>query len=65
MPEGTNKYAVALVGYFSVFELWWIVMMVLVFSAAFHAGKGKAFAIVSPLIILTLVFRLLGAAFQR
>jgi hypothetical protein len=65
MPEGTNKYVVALVGYFSVFELWWIVMMVLVFSAAFRVSKGKAFAIVSPLIILTLVFRVAGAAFQR
>ncbi|MBV9759010.1 MAG: YIP1 family protein [Acidobacteriaceae bacterium] len=65
MPEGANKYAVALVGYFSVFEIWWIIMMVLVFSAAFRVSKGKAFAIVSPLIILSILFRLVGAAFQR
>jgi len=65
LPEGTNKYAVALAGYFSVFEIWWIVMMVLVLSAAFRISKGKAFAVVVPLILLNLVFRLLGAAFQR
>jgi hypothetical protein len=65
MPESANKYAVALLGYFSVFEIWWIVMMVLVFSAAFRVSKGKAFAVILPLIILSLLFRVVGAAFQR
>jgi Yip1 domain len=65
MPEGSNKFAVALVGYFSVFEVWWIIMMVLVLSAAFRMSKGKAFAIVSPLIILSILFRIVGAVFQR
>lgn len=65
MPEGANKYAVALLGYFSVFEIWWIVMMVLVLSAALRTSKGKAFAMVFPLIILTILFRVVGAAFQR
>jgi hypothetical protein len=65
MPEGANKYAVALLGYFSVFELWWIVMMVLTFSAAFRVSKGKAFSIVLPLIALAILFRVVGAAFQK
>jgi Yip1 domain len=65
LPEGTNKYAVALAGYINITEIWWIVMMVLVLSAAFRMTKGKAFAIVSPLIILSLLFRFIGAAFQR
>lgn len=65
MPEGTNKYAVALAGYFSVFEIWWIVMMVLVLSAAFRITKGKAFTIVSPLIIMNVLLRLVGAAIQH
>jgi hypothetical protein len=65
MPEGANKYAVALLGYFSVFELWWIVMMVLTFSAAFRVTKGKAFSIVLPLIVLAILFRVVGAAFQK
>jgi Yip1 domain len=65
MPEGANKYAVALLGYFSIFELWWIVMMVLTFGAAFRVSKGKAFSIVLPLVLLAILFRVVGAAFQR
>jgi hypothetical protein len=65
MPEGANKYAVAFLGYFSVFEIWWIVMMVLTFSAAFRVSKGKAFSIVLPLVLLAILFRVVGAAFQR
>jgi Yip1 domain len=65
MPEGSNKYAVALLGYFSVFQLWWIVMVVLVLSAAFRVSKGKAFAILLPLIIIGALFTVIGAAFQR
>lgn len=65
MPQGANKYAVALLGYFSVFQLWWIVMVVLVFSAAFRVSKGKAFGIISPLIIIGILFTVIGAAFQR
>jgi Yip1 domain len=65
LPPDANKYAAAFLGYFSVFEMWWIVMMVLIFSAAFRVSKGKAFAIVAPLILLAILFRVGGAAFQR
>jgi hypothetical protein len=65
MPESSNKFLLGLVGYFSIFQIWYIVMLVLVFSAAFKVSTGKAFAAVSPLLILLLLFRLLGAAFQR
>ena len=65
MPVDANKYGVALLGYFSVFEIWWIAMMVLTFSAAFRVSKGKAFAIVSPLILLAILFRVGGAALQK
>lgn len=65
LPEGTNKYAVAFLGYFTIFEIWWIVMMILIFSAAFRTTKGKAFAVVLPLIVLSVVFRLGAAVFQR
>lgn len=65
MPEGANKYAVAFLGYFSLFEIWWIVMMVLIFSKAFRVSKGKAFGIVLPLILLSLILRVVFAALQR
>jgi hypothetical protein len=65
LPGGANKVLTALLGYFSVFEIWWVVMAVLVFSAAFRVSKGKAFTVVLPLILLSLVFRVVGAVFQR
>jgi hypothetical protein len=65
LPEGSNKFLAALLGYFSVFEIWWIVMMVLIFSLAFRVSKGKAFAAIVPLILLNLIFRMAGAAFSR
>jgi len=65
LPEGTNKYAIALAGYFSIFEIWWVVMMVLILSAAFRVSKGKAFVAVVPLIALSILFRLGSAFLQR
>jgi hypothetical protein len=65
LPAGSNKFLAAFLGYFSVFEIWWIVMIVLIFAAAFKVRKGKAFAAVLPLIVLNLLFRLMGAAFQH
>ncbi|HEX4231790.1 MAG TPA: YIP1 family protein [Bryobacteraceae bacterium] len=65
MPETANKYLVAFLGYFSIFELWWIVMTVLVISAAFKVDKAKAVMIVTPLVLLGLLARLGGAIFQR
>jgi hypothetical protein len=65
MPETANKYLAAFVGYFSVFELWWIVMTVLVVSAAFKVDKAKAAIIVTPLVLLGLLARVGGAIFQR
>lgn len=65
LPQGANKYAAAFLGYFSIFEIWWIVMMVLIFSKAFRVSKGKAFGILLPIILLSLVLRVVFAAFQR
>lgn len=65
LPAGTNKFLAAFLGYFSVFEIWWIVMMVLIFSAAFRVTKGKALTVVLPLIFLSVILRVLGAAFAR
>jgi hypothetical protein len=64
LPEGTNKFLLAIVGYFSVFQLWTIVMFVLTFSVAFRAKKGAALLSYAPVIVLTLLFTLVGVAFQ-
>lgn len=64
LPSGTNKFVTAFLGYFSVFEIWWIVMMVLIFAAAFRVNKGKAFVVIAPLILISILFRLVGAVFS-
>jgi Yip1 domain len=63
LSEGSNKYLMALLSYFTVFNVWWIVMMVLVLAIALRISKGKAFAIVLPLVVLSLLFIMVGAAF--
>ncbi len=63
LPEGANKVVLGLCSYASIFNLWWIVMIVLVLAAAFRISKGKAFAIVLPWILLSLVFIVIGAVF--
>jgi Yip1 domain len=65
LPEGTNRFLMAFVGYFSVFEIWWIVMLWLTFAAAFRASKTKALAVILPLVLINLVWRIGAAAFQR
>ena len=64
LSEGTNKLLMGFLGFFSLFGIWWIVMLVLVFSAAFRVSKGKAFAIIFPLLLIGLAFRLLMASRQ-
>ena len=65
MPEGSNKYLTALLGFFNIFEIWWIVMAVLIISHAFGVTRGKALAVVLPLSLLGLIFRVVMAGFQR
>lgn len=63
LAEGTNKFLMAILSYFSVFTIWTIVMYVLIFSVAFRARKGTAFLTYVPVLCLTLLFMLVGAAF--
>jgi Yip1 domain len=64
LPETANKMLLAFLGYFSIFNIWWCVMMILVFSAAFKVSKGKAFAAVAPLILIGLLWKIGTAAMQ-
>jgi hypothetical protein len=65
LGDGTNKVLLALANYFSIFEVWWIVMMILVIAAAYRISKLKSVIIVAPLIAVSLTFRLIVAAFQK
>jgi hypothetical protein len=65
LPEGTNKFVLGLIGYFTIFTVWSMVMEILIYSAGFRVSKGKAATAVLPLYILGLLFALVGAAFQK
>lgn len=63
-PQGTNHVLVALLGFVNVFQIWTIVMAVLIIAAAYRVTKGKAFAAVVPLFALALLLSLVGAFFS-
>ena len=65
LPAGANKFLLATLSYFSIFQIWWIVMAILVFSIAFRTTKGKAAGAVIPLVFLGLLLSLVGAIFQK
>jgi hypothetical protein len=65
LSEGTNKFLLAFLGYFSIFQIWWIVMLVLIFAVAFRVTNGKALSVVAPMVLLGLAWRLAMTAFQR
>jgi Yip1 domain len=65
LSDQANKFLASFLGYFSIFNIWWIVMMVLILSATFRVSKGKAFGIVLPWILLCLILKVASAAFQR
>ncbi len=54
----------ALLNFFSLFEVWYIVMLGLSLAALARTSKGKAFLVITPAWFIPLVFRLIGAAFQ-
>jgi hypothetical protein len=62
-PTGMNKVLVAFLGFFNVFQLWEIVMAILIFALAYRVGKEKAAVIVLPVFLIGLVLRLIGAFF--
>jgi hypothetical protein len=63
-PQGTNHVLVAFLGFVNVFEIWMIVMAVLIIAAAYRVSKGKAFIAILPLFALALLLKLVGAFFS-
>jgi len=62
LDENANKQLAALLGFFSLFQIWYLVVLAL--GLAFMAGipKSKAFAAITPVWLLSLLMRL-GTSF--
>lgn len=65
LPEGTSKYLMAAASSFSVFQIWWLVMMALVFAAAFRVSKAKSLFMVLPLWVFGMLLMVGIAAVQK
>ena len=63
--QGLARPVEAFIGFFSIFEIWTIVMMALIFAAMTGASKGKSFFATAPAWVLGLIFAMLGSMFQR
>lgn len=65
LDDGANRFLYAFLNYFSVFTVWYILMLALTFAFLTRISKPKAFAATAPVWMLGLLFSLVGAVFQR
>lgn len=64
LPEGSNKVLVAILNYFSVFQVWYIVVLAIAFAAYTKTTKANGFLATAPTWLLPLLF-VIGGAFLR
>lgn len=63
--EGLPKPILGTLNYFSIFNIWYIVVIALAFAALAGTSKGKAFAATAPAWMLGWFFAVIGSFFQR
>jgi Yip1 domain len=54
----------AILNYFSIFQIWSLVIMGLALASLTGASKGKAFAAITPAWLIPLILRILSAVFS-
>jgi len=64
LPEGSNRVLDGFLGYFSIFTIWYIVILALAFAYLVKVPRGKAFAATAPVWLVGLVFALIGSLFR-
>jgi hypothetical protein len=63
--QGSKGVFFALLNYFSIFQIWFLVVLVFGLAYLTKTSKTKALIAITPVWLLPLIFRLLGAMFQR
>ncbi len=61
---GLKGVPYAILNFFSIFEIWFIVVLGLGLASMARTAKGKAFLAITPAWLIPLLLRMLGAAFQ-
>ncbi len=54
----------AILNFFSIFEIWSLVILGLALASLTGASKGKAFMAITPAWLIPLIIRIIGAVFQ-
>jgi hypothetical protein len=54
----------AVLNFFSIFEIWYLVIVGLTLAYLTGSSKGKAFAAITPAWLIPLLFKVIGALFQ-
>ena len=54
----------AVLNFFSIFEIWYLVIFALTLAYLTVSSKGKAFAAITPAWLLPLLFKVIGSLFQ-
>lgn len=62
---GIHGPLLALIGFFSIFEIWFIVVLVVGLAALTRSSKMQALLASTPAWLLPLAFRLIGSLFQN
>ena len=62
LSDTANKQLAGLLGYFSIFQIWYLVILALGLAFMANIPKGKAFVAITPVWLLGLLMRL-GASF--
>ena len=55
----------AFVHFFSIFEIWYLVVLALGLAYLTHSSKAKAFIAITPAWLLPLLFAMIGGAFNK
>lgn len=62
--QGAHGAALAVLNFFSIFEIWYLVILGLALAALTASSKGKAFFAITPAWLLPLIFKIIGSLFS-
>ena len=63
--QGAKGVFFAVLNFFSIFEIWYLIVLTLGLAYLTKSSKTKAFIAITPVWLLPLIFRIIGAMFQR
>ena len=61
----TSKPVWAILNYFSIFTIWYVLILALAYAFMTGASKTKALMVVTPIWLLSLLFAVGGAMLQK